>query len=117
MRERPAEGSRLALLTAGAPAAACSCCPCACPFQPHRLPRSRVVVWVEGERHWPRPAPRSQPPSCALCRPQCAKVGTLAQAQACDDPKGLTRFYYLSQDLKALVFGLISMHFKIKPIP
>ncbi|KAF9695878.1 hypothetical protein EKO04_006221 [Ascochyta lentis] len=32
------------------------------------------------------------------------------------DPEGLRVFYYLVQDLKALVFSLISLHFKIKPI-
>lgn len=28
------------------------------------------------------------------------------------DPEGLRVFYYLVQDLKALVFSLISLHFK-----
>lgn len=32
------------------------------------------------------------------------------------DPEGLRVFYYLVQDLKCLVFSLISLHFKIKPI-
>jgi hypothetical protein len=30
-----------------------------------------------------------------------------------DDPEGLRVFYYLVQDLKALVFSLISLHFKV----
>jgi len=30
--------------------------------------------------------------------------------------KGLMDLYLLSQDLKALVFSLINLHFKIKPI-
>ena len=34
----------------------------------------------------------------------------------CDDPEGLRSFYYLVQDLKCLVFSLITLHFKIKPI-
>lgn len=29
------------------------------------------------------------------------------------DPEGLRVFYYLVQDLKALVFSLISLHFKV----
>jgi hypothetical protein len=29
-----------------------------------------------------------------------------------EDPEGLRVFYYLVQDLKALVFSLISLHFK-----
>jgi len=36
--------------------------------------------------------------------------------QDSSDPEGLRVFYYLVQDLKALVFSLISLHFKIKPI-
>jgi hypothetical protein len=32
-----------------------------------------------------------------------------------EDPEGLRVFYYLVQDLKALVFSLISLHFKVSP--
>ncbi len=32
-----------------------------------------------------------------------------------EDPEGLRVFYYLVQDLKALVFSLISLHFKVYP--
>ena len=32
------------------------------------------------------------------------------------DEEGLRLFYYLIQDLKCLVFSLIGLHFKIKPI-
>lgn len=31
-------------------------------------------------------------------------------------PNSLKAFYYLAQDLKCLVFSLISLHFKIKPL-
>lgn len=34
----------------------------------------------------------------------------------CRDEEGLRVFYYLVQDLKCLVFSLIGLHFKIKPI-
>lgn len=30
------------------------------------------------------------------------------------DPEGLRVFYYLVQDLKALIFSLISLHFKVR---
>uniref|UniRef100_A0A1I7WS61 Mago nashi protein n=1 Tax=Heterorhabditis bacteriophora TaxID=37862 RepID=A0A1I7WS61_HETBA len=33
-----------------------------------------------------------------------------------EDPDGLRSFYYLVQDFKCLVFSLIGLHFKIKPI-
>ncbi|KAK6094530.1 protein mago nashi [Batrachochytrium dendrobatidis JEL423] len=45
-----------------------------------------------------------------------AKIGSLVDVQKSDDPEGLRVFYYLIQDIKCLVFSLISLHFKIKPI-
>jgi protein mago nashi len=47
---------------------------------------------------------------------QTAKIGSLVDVTESADPEGLRVFYYLVQDLKALVFSLISLHFKIKPI-
>jgi protein mago nashi len=47
----------------------------------------------------------------------CSKIGSLLNVQDSSDPDGLRIFYYLVQDLKCLVFSLISLHFKIKPIP
>ena len=43
------------------------------------------------------------------------KLGSLADLAKCDC-EGLRAFYYLIQDLKCLVFSLIALHFKIKPI-
>ncbi|KAJ3110060.1 hypothetical protein HDU96_006950, partial [Phlyctochytrium bullatum] len=45
-----------------------------------------------------------------------AKIGSLMDVTASKDPEGLRVFYYLIQDLKCLVFSLIALHFKIKPI-
>jgi protein mago nashi len=69
---------------------------------------------------------------------QTAKIGSLVDIQDSEDPEGLRVFYYLVQDLKVrrtrivsrdvnaesfplpslqcLIFSLISLHFKIKPI-
>lgn len=47
----------------------------------------------------------------------CAKIGSLLNVQESNDPEGLRVFYYLIQDLKCFIFSLISLHFKIKPIP
>lgn len=49
-------------------------------------------------------------------RAQTAKIGSLIDVTESADPEGLRVFYYLVQDLKALVFSLTSLHFKIKPI-
>ncbi len=48
---------------------------------------------------------------------QCSKIGSLLNVQESADPEGMRIFYYLAQDLKCLVFSLIALHFKMKPIP
>jgi len=45
-----------------------------------------------------------------------SKIGSLVDVNNSKDPEGLRCFYYLVQDLKCLVFSLIALHFKIKPI-
>lgn len=52
-----------------------------------------------------------------LCLPQCAKVASLSHAQRCEDAAGMTCMYYLAQDLRRAVFSLVSLHFKVKPVP
>ncbi|KAJ7432064.1 Mago nashi protein [Mycena galericulata] len=47
---------------------------------------------------------------------ETAKIGSLVDIQDSEDPEGLRVFYYLVQDLKCLIFSLISLHFKIEPI-
>ncbi|CAG8908335.1 unnamed protein product [Penicillium egyptiacum] len=47
---------------------------------------------------------------------ETAKIGSLVDVTESDDPEGLRVFYYLVQDLKALVFSLISLHFKVLSI-
>ena len=53
------------------------------------------------------------PRALRTTRPQ---IGSLVDINDSKDPEGLRAFYYLVQDLKCLVFSLISLHFKIKPI-
>jgi protein mago nashi len=45
------------------------------------------------------------------------EIGSLVDIEKSSDPEGLKIFYYLTQDLKALVLSLISCHFKARPIP
>lgn len=47
---------------------------------------------------------------------QTAKIGSLVDVTESADPEGLRVFYYLVQDLKALVFSLISLHFKVSAL-
>ncbi|KAI9159462.1 Protein mago nashi 2 [Blastocladiella emersonii ATCC 22665] len=44
------------------------------------------------------------------------KINSLADVAKAEDQEGLRNFYYMVQDIKALVFSVISLHFKIKPI-
>ncbi|KJE94028.1 mago nashi protein [Capsaspora owczarzaki ATCC 30864] len=44
-------------------------------------------------------------------------IGKLSDVDNSNDAEGLKIFFYLVQDLKAFVYSLISMHFKINPIP
>merc|ERR1712194_305897 len=46
----------------------------------------------------------------------CAKIGRLKEVTESKDPGGLKRFYFLAQDLKACVFSLMSLHFRINPV-
>ncbi|KAI4203769.1 MAG: hypothetical protein LQ350_001595 [Teloschistes chrysophthalmus] len=48
---------------------------------------------------------------------ETAKIGSLVDVTESADPEGLRVFYYLVQDLKALVFSLISLHFKVWRFP
>jgi len=43
-------------------------------------------------------------------------MSTMLDVQESKDPEGLRVFYYIVQDIKCLVFSLINLHFKIKPI-
>jgi len=45
-----------------------------------------------------------------------AKINSFASVVDSEDSEGLSIFYYLIQDLKAMIFSLISLHFKVKPI-
>jgi protein mago nashi len=40
-------------------------------------------------------------------------LGSLVEVEESQDPEGLRAFYYLVQDLKAFVFSLIAMNFKV----
>jgi protein mago nashi len=45
-----------------------------------------------------------------------SKIGSFSEVQQCEDPEGMSAFYYLVQDLKAFVFSLIALHFRVKPV-
>eukprot|EP01063_Lacrimia_lanifica_P003921 TRINITY_DN12179_c0_g1_i2.p2 TRINITY_DN12179_c0_g1~~TRINITY_DN12179_c0_g1_i2.p2 ORF type:complete len:114 (+),score=59.74 TRINITY_DN12179_c0_g1_i2:181-522(+) len=44
------------------------------------------------------------------------KIGSINDTQDSEDPEGMKNFYYLVLDLKTLVFSMIDLHFRIKPL-
>jgi protein mago nashi len=45
----------------------------------------------------------------------CPEILSLLDVEKSPDPQGMKLFYYLAQDVKCLVFSLISLHFKLNP--
>jgi len=78
-------------------------------------------IMKEDDNNWPAPD-RVGKQELEIITPKehisfrTTKIGSLLDVQESKDPEGLRIFYYLVQDLKCLVFSLISLHFKIKPI-
>lgn len=75
----------------------------------------------EDDKHWPEPKEDGRQEFEVVLGNQhisfaTAKIGSLLDVQDSADPEGLRTFYYLVQDLKCMVFSLIGMHFRIKPI-
>ena len=44
------------------------------------------------------------------------KFGSFVEFKKSEDPEGLTVMHYLLQDVKCMVFSLINMHFRFKPV-
>nr|POE58689.1 protein mago nashi like [Quercus suber] len=93
------------------------------PLMPDQLPRERTDdrQCAEDDTKWPQKNKDGRQEleirlGSEHISFETAKIGSLVDVNESEDPEGLRVFYYLVQDLKALVFSLISLHFKIKPI-
>ncbi|VDL63247.1 unnamed protein product [Hymenolepis diminuta] len=78
-------------------------------------------IMNEDDANWPAPDRVGRQELEIVCGDEhisftTSKIGSLVEINNCKDPEGLHTFYYLVQDLKCLVFSLIGLHFKIKPI-
>eukprot|EP01112_Ceratiomyxa_fruticulosa_P000651 TRINITY_DN1058_c0_g1_i5.p1 TRINITY_DN1058_c0_g1~~TRINITY_DN1058_c0_g1_i5.p1 ORF type:complete len:152 (+),score=25.39 TRINITY_DN1058_c0_g1_i5:128-583(+) len=77
-------------------------------------------ILKEDDANWPEPVTGKQELEIVLGSEHIsfstAKIGSILDVQASNDPDGLRNFYYLVQDIKCFVLSIISMHFKIKPI-
>merc|ERR1711966_295795 len=73
------------------------------------------------DQNWEEPKARQQELEIRIGNQHisfnCPEIGSLQTIQKSKDPEGLKTFYYLTQDLKCLVLSLITMHFKVRPIP
>ena len=45
-----------------------------------------------------------------------SKIGSFIDVQESQDPEGMRVLYYLVQDMKCLIFSLITIHFRVKPV-
>ena len=45
-----------------------------------------------------------------------SKIRSMNDVASSKDPHGLQKLYYLVQDIKCLVFSLINLHFRVKPV-
>lgn len=45
-----------------------------------------------------------------------SKIRSMNDVASSKDPQGLQKLYYLVQDIKCLVFSLINLHFRVKPV-
>ncbi|CAG9465427.1 unnamed protein product [Pedinophyceae sp. YPF-701] len=75
----------------------------------------------EDDSNWPEPDKAGRQELEVVCGPDhisfaTTKIGSMVDVNNSKDPEGLRTFYYLVQDLKCLVFSLIQLHFRIKPI-
>jgi len=79
-------------------------------------------ITKEDDNGWPEPTSKGTQEleiiigdmHVAFCT---SKINSLLDVQEAADPSGLRGLYYVVQDLKQLALGLISLHFKVKPIP
>lgn len=78
-------------------------------------------ILKEDDNHWPAPDRDGRQELEIVVDNEhicfnLSKIGSLADIRASKDPEGLGVFYYFVQDLKSLVFSLIALHFRQKPL-
>jgi protein mago nashi len=82
---------------------------------------SNLVESVGQADSWPKPD-KSGKQEMEICIDnhsvdmEVAKIGTLGEINSSSDPNGLRIFHYLVLDIKCMVFSLINLHFRLKPV-
>eukprot|EP00467_Chlorarachnion_reptans_P000146 CAMPEP_0114506488 /NCGR_PEP_ID=MMETSP0109-20121206/11453_1 /TAXON_ID=29199 /ORGANISM="Chlorarachnion reptans, Strain CCCM449" /LENGTH=149 /DNA_ID=CAMNT_0001685077 /DNA_START=98 /DNA_END=547 /DNA_ORIENTATION=- len=78
-------------------------------------------ITKENDKTWPKPDEVGRQELEVVIANQhisfvTAKIGSVSEIEDAKDSDGLKLFYFLIQDLRCMIFSLIGMHFKIKPI-
>ena len=47
---------------------------------------------------------------------ETSKLGSMSEISSTRDPEGLKTFHFLVLDIKCLLFSLINLHFRVKPV-
>ena len=87
------------------------------------MDRLRTLTYPDSQSDatWPKPTGHSGKEELEIILGdkhiffQTAKIGSSIDVGSSEDPEGLKVYYYLMQDLKALVFSLTNLHFKVDP--
>jgi protein mago nashi len=78
-------------------------------------------ILKEDDSQWPQPNSDGRQELEIVCGSEhisfvTTKIGSLVDVEGNKDAEGLKTFYFLIQDLRCMIFSLIGLHFKIKPI-
>ena len=78
-------------------------------------------IMNQDDTDWPKPSNAGQQEIEIILNDEkidfrTCKITSFAEVQESRDSKGMRVLYYFVQDLKALIFSLISLHFKVRPI-
>jgi protein mago nashi len=78
-------------------------------------------IMNQDDTDWPKPSNAGQQEIEIILKDEkidfrTCKITSFAEVQESRDSRGMRVLYYFVQDLKALIFSLISLHFKVRPI-
>lgn len=68
---------------------------------------------------WPAPGATTQELEIVFDKKhvwlQCPKLSSRRDCESSEDAEGMLRFFYLVEEVKALILSLINIHFKVNP--
>jgi protein mago nashi len=78
-------------------------------------------IMKQDDTDWPRPGPIGRQEleitlNSEKINFQTTKISSFAEVQESRDSQGMRILYYFIQDIKSLIFSLISLHFRVRPV-